>query len=76
MKQNSYVVFWLEAGKPMAVEATDINKMLTLAEEQRARKRAGEPIAHVTTSSDDANSVGESGVDVVKSDYNWKKRRP
>jgi hypothetical protein len=83
-----YVIYWMEEELvlgygdvttkrvPHAEEVDDILLALKCAEKHRQRQFAGEKVSHITLMSENPNSVGKPGVDVVGPDYNWKKRRP
>lgn len=76
-----YVIYWTEhkeSGEsvPCSEGCDDINQALQIAERQRKIQYSAGTVSHVTLMSENPNSVGKSGVDVVGPDYNWKKRRP
>ena len=48
---------------------------MALMEQLRTRQRAGEGVRFVTMSSENPDSVGNPGVDVVGPGYKWTKRR-
>jgi hypothetical protein len=48
---------------------------MALMEQLRTRQRAGEGVRFVTMSSENPDSVGHPGVDVVGPGYKWTKRR-
>ncbi len=56
-------------------EATDMLAAMALMEQLRTRQRAGEAIRFVTMASENPDSVGHPGVDVVGPGYKWTKRR-
>ena len=72
------VVFWLEAGCARSRPFTDdaLMRALKHAEDLRIKRKSGEYISHVVIQSEMVESVGEAGVDDIKSDYGWYKRRP
>jgi hypothetical protein len=77
-----FMVFWMEreeGGAMMprscAFGARGMVDALAFMEALRARERGGEPIRHVTMSSDMPENVGLRGVDVVGVGYSWTKRR-
>jgi len=74
-----YVVYWMERCEETPIarfeELTDLLLSLKFAEVLRKRQFAGEKISHITLMSENPNSVGKPGVDVVGPDYDWKKRR-
>jgi hypothetical protein len=76
-----YMVYWtiVEHGinKPHArqYETNEMVQAMQFMEQLRARQRAGEALRFVTMCSEHPDLVGHPGVDVVGSDYNWKKRR-
>jgi hypothetical protein len=53
----------------------ELNKTLSFMEALRKRQREGDSIQFVTFSSENPDSVGNPGVDVIGPDYNWTKRR-
>jgi hypothetical protein len=75
------VVFWMEypngAGEPRAntFGADALAQALRFAEELRARRKAGEPISHVSIQSELPEAVGPAGVADPASDYAHYKRR-
>jgi len=75
-----YVIYWTETTDGQSVPCSegtdDLTEALKIAEQQRKIQYAGGNVSHVTLTSENPNSVGKSGVDVVGFDYNWKKRRP
>jgi len=78
-----YVIYWLEHSEetgsmvyePGHETTDDLEEALKCAESLRKRQFAGEKFSHITLMSENPNSVGKPGVDVVGPDYNWKKRR-
>ena len=48
---------------------------MALMEQLRTRQRAGEGLRFITMSSENPDSVGHPGVDVVGPGYKWTKRR-
>lgn len=72
------VIFWLQDGKPMhqAFPGSDIGPSLAYAESLRKRRRDGEHITHVTTSTELVENVTLPGVsDKLPDGYDWTKRR-
>lgn len=74
------VVFWMEhgaAGEPRAraFAADALAQALRFAEELRARRKAGEPISHVSIQSELPEVVGPAGVADPAGDYAHYKRR-
>lgn len=72
------VVFWLEDGKPQAVDfkANEMKEALGLMEHLRRKRRDhGEKISHVCMQSELVESVGEPGVSDAPAGYDWRKRR-
>lgn len=73
MKENMFVVYWMENGTP-SMKKFDSDEMTeTLAFMAFLRKEEG--VSFVTMCSENPNSVGKPGVDEVGPDYNWTKRR-
>ena len=76
-----FMVYWVEMdGEGTVPRATsfpssDMLAAMALMEQLRTRQRAGEPIRFVTMASENPDSVGHPGVDVVGDDYKWTKRR-
>jgi hypothetical protein len=62
--------------EPHCSKFDDMGLMLKFCEELRRRRREGEPISYIGSSSELDESIGESGVEGPPPDYNWKKRRP
>ena len=76
------VVFWLELDPQGPAQARHVDfasehlgEALKYAEALRARRRAGEPISHVTIQSEMPESVGNAGVADPGKDYAHYKRR-
>jgi hypothetical protein len=75
------VVFWMEhaagAGEPRArtFAADALAQALRFAEDLRARRKAGEPISHVSIQSELPEAVGPAGVADPAADYAHYKRR-
>jgi len=75
------VVFWLEGAadaatpRHQAFAADQLTAALGHAETLRARRRAGEPISHVTIQSELPESVGAAGVADAPAGYAHYKRR-
>jgi hypothetical protein len=55
--------------------STEMLAAMALMEQLRTRQRAGEGVRFVTMSSENPDSVGHPGVDVVGPGYKWTKRR-
>lgn len=77
-----FMVFWMERDddgtmtpRAQAFGTEDMLGGLALMEALRTRQRNGEPLQHITMSSENPDSVGRRGVDVVGVGYNWTKRR-
>jgi hypothetical protein len=77
-----FMVFWmerLEDGKmvPRSQEfgAEDMSGGLALMEALRKSQLNGAEVRHITMSSENPDSVGRRGVDVVGVGYSWTKRR-
>ena len=77
-----FMVFWMECDEggtmvPRAQEfgSADMSGGLALMEALRTRQRNGADVRHVTMSSENPDSVGRRGVDVVGVGYSWTKRR-
>ena len=76
-----FMVYWsiidAHAAVPHAQSfpATDMLAAMALMEQLRTRQRAGEGIRFITMSSENPDSVGNPGVDVVGPGYKWTKRR-
>jgi hypothetical protein len=76
------VVYWLEspaAGEPASQHAIfgadRLGEALKFAEALRQRRRAGEPVSHVSLQSELPESVGAAGVADAPADYAHYKRR-
>jgi hypothetical protein len=76
-----YMVYWTiveEDGPAPRQQPFDTSEMvpaMQFMEELRRRQRAGEGVRFITMCSEHPDVVGHPGVDVVGTDYNWKKRR-
>lgn len=76
-----FMVYWTivegESATPHAQSfaATDMLPAMALMEKLRTRQRAGEGLRFITMSSENPDSVGHPGVDVVGPGYKWTKRR-
>ena len=76
-----FMVYWTivqeDAATPHAQSfaSTDMLAAMALMEQLRVRQRAGEGVRFVTMSSENPDSVGHPGVDVVGPGYKWTKRR-
>ncbi len=76
-----FMVYWTlmegETATPHAQSfaSTDMLPAMALMEQLRTRQRAGEGVRFVTMSSENPDSVGHPGVDVVGPGYKWTKRR-
>jgi hypothetical protein len=76
-----FLIYWTEVQNEVAMPASkefpsnEMGPALTFSESLRARRRAGEEISHIVMSSENPNSVGQAGVGVTDSSYDWKKRR-
>ena len=58
-----------------AFGSTEMLPAMALMEQLRTRQRAGEGLRFITMSSENPDSVGHPGVDVVGPGYKWTKRR-
>lgn len=76
-----FMVYWtiVEGGAATphahSFASTDMLAGMALMEQLRTRQRAGEGVRFVTMSSENPDSVGHPGVDVVGPGYRWTKRR-
>lgn len=76
-----FMVYWTvtnaQGAHPhaQAFASTDMLSAMALMEQLRTRQHAGEPLAFITMSSQNPDSVGKPGVDVVGPGYKWTKRR-
>lgn len=74
-----FMVYWTDAnaGVPhsQSFAATDMLAAMALMEQLRTRQRAGEGLRFITMASENPDSVGHPGVDVVGPGYKWTKRR-
>lgn len=74
---TTYKVYWTESGK---IDGTDFNEnempeALKYSEQLRTLQRDGADISHIVMACENTDMVGHQGVDVVKADYEWLKRR-
>lgn len=79
---NVFMVFWMERaedGKMVARSqefgADDMAGGLAFMEALRTRQMNGAEVRHITMSSENPDSIGRRGVDVVGVGYSWTKRR-
>lgn len=73
MRITTHKLYWTTAdGKVCSETHTNLVTLLKACELQRQNKCLF--ISHASEYGDEV--VGKQGVDVVGSDYNWKKRRP
>ena len=76
-----FMVYWsigdADAATPHAQSfaSTDMLAAMALMEQLRTRQRAGEAVRFITMASENPDSVGHPGVDVVGPGYKWTKRR-
>jgi hypothetical protein len=76
-----FMVYWSvmeEASSTPQSQLFESGEMLAamaLMEQLRTRQRAGEGLRFITMSSENPDSVGHPGVDVVGPGYKWTKRR-
>lgn len=77
-----FMVFWMERGDDGTMVARsqefgteDMSGGLALMQALRARQLNGAEVRHITMSSENPDSVGRQGVDVVDEGYSWTKRR-
>lgn len=76
-----FMVYWTivdgDTGTPHAqsFESADMLPAIALMEQLRTRQRAGEGVRFVTMASENPDSVGHPGVEVVAPGYSWTKRR-
>ena len=76
-----FMVYWSVMDGPEAMPQSQLfgsDAMLAamaLMEQLRTRQRAGEGLRFITMSSENPDSVGHPGVDVVGPGYKWTKRR-
>ena len=77
-----FMVYWMERtedgtmaprAQPFGTDA--MSAALSAMETLRRRQLAGEPVSHITMSSENPDSVGRPGVAVVDEGYSWTKRR-
>ena len=75
------VVYWLEHGpggeqaRHASFASNRLGDALRFAEELRSRRKAGEPLSHVSIQSEMTESVGHAGVADAPADYAHYKRR-
>jgi hypothetical protein len=76
------VVYWLETPEPgsalaqhRAFASDKLGEALQFSEQLRQRRRAGEPVSHVSLQSELPESVGPAGVADAPADYAHYKRR-
>lgn len=73
-----FMVYWtVDEATPHAqgFAASEMLAAMALMEQLRTRQRAGEGVRFITMSSENPDSVGHPGVDVVGPGYKWTKRR-
>lgn len=76
-----FMVYWTVAEENAAsprsqsFASTEMLAALALMEQLRTRQRAGEGLRFITMASENPDSVGHPGVDVVGPGYKWTKRR-
>lgn len=73
-----FMVYWTvdeTIAHAQAFAATDMLAAMALMEQLRTRQRAGEGVRFITMASENPDSVGHPGVDVVGPGYKWTKRR-
>ena len=72
-----HIVYWTEDDQPMSKSfgIDSIDQTLKHCEELRKQRREGKNISHIATGSENPDCTSLHGVDVVDSDYDWKKRR-
>ncbi len=76
-----FMVYWTVddagagAAHSQAFASTDMLAAMALMEQLRTRQRAGEGVRFITMASENPDSVGHPGVDVVGPGYKWTKRR-
>jgi hypothetical protein len=76
---NVYALFWVEAGQPIVrmFDSDELNLCMQHTEILRTRKRAGEPLSHITFCSENPDRVGEDGTADPNPNYSklhWKRR--
>jgi hypothetical protein len=78
----AFMVFWMERAEdgrmiPHSQEFGPENMSggLAFMEALRTRQMNGDEVRHITMSSENPESVGRRGVDVVGVGYSWTKRR-
>jgi hypothetical protein len=71
------MVYWTENDEPKSkgFGPDSIDQTLKYCEELRKQARDGKNISHIATGTENPNCTSLHGVDVVSSDYDWKKRR-
>ena len=79
----TYKIYYTIDNVCQSATETNMSIALKVAEDLRRRRREGENITHITMVSEDANMVGQQGVDTVANGktpdgipYTWVKRRP
>lgn len=76
-----FMVYWTvddaRDGTPhsQGFASTGMLEAMALMEQLRTRQRAGEGLRFITMASENPDSVGHPGVDVVGPGYKWTKRR-
>ncbi len=76
-----FMVYWsigdADAATPHAQSfgSSDMLAAMALMEQLRTRQRGGEGVRFITMASENPDSVGHPGVDVVGPGYKWTKRR-
>ena len=77
-----FMVFWMESAEdgkmvPRSQEfgADDMSGGLAFMEALRTSQMNGAQVRHITMSSENPDSIGRRGVDVVGVGYGWTKRR-
>lgn len=72
-----FMVYWTEqqVSRSQQFEKGQLTEVLSFMEALRQRQWVGEAVSFVALSSENPDSVGKQGVDVVGPDYDWKKRR-
>lgn len=73
-----FMVYWTvddAISHAQSFAATDMLAAMALMEQLRTRQRAGEHVRFITMASENPDSVGHPGVDVVGPGYKWTKRR-
>lgn len=76
-----FMVYWTiveqdaATARSQGFASTAMLDAMALMEQLRTRQRAGENLRFITMSSENPDSVGHPGVDVVGPGYKWTKRR-